>query len=69
LYADNSFALLVSLIGTVLAVAYNLWMYVRIFFGFMSKNSFIRAYSDLNEREFFLLSFLLIIMLCNGGLS
>jgi len=26
----------------------------------------MRAYSDLNEREFFVLSFLLIVMLCMG---
>lgn len=66
LYADNSFALFISLLGTILAVAYNLWMYVRIFFGFIAINSFIRSYADLNEREFFILLFLLIIMLCMG---
>ena len=48
LYTDNSLVLVLSLIATVLGVAYNLWLYVRIFFGFIPEHSFIKAYCDIN---------------------
>jgi NADH:ubiquinone oxidoreductase subunit 4 (subunit M) len=39
---------------------------VRVFFGFIKEDSFIRFYADLNEREFGILLFLVMIMLCMG---
>jgi len=66
LYTENTFVLFLTMGATVLGVAYNLWLYVRVCFGPIDNNTFLRAFADVNERENFTLILLALIMIYMG---
>lgn len=63
--ADKSF-ILVFLLGfnILLGAVYSIWLYIRIFFGDVSKH--IKEYSDVNRRESFVLSILCALTVIMG---
>lgn len=63
-YGDNTFVSIMSAVATILGAAYNLWLFNRIFFG--PVNNYYKHYADLNERELFLLSPMVLGMLIMG---
>lgn len=36
-----------TLVSTVIGVGYNLWLYVRIFFGYITADSYIKKFGDI----------------------
>lgn len=65
LFQDNFFSSFFAGTGVVLSGAYSLWLYNRLSFGNL-KTEFIKEYSDLSFKEFFILIFLLLISLFAG---
>ena len=50
IFAQNSFSLILSLIGVILSAVYSLWAYARVVHG-MPKRVYIHGIADLNRRE------------------
>jgi NADH-quinone oxidoreductase subunit M len=55
IFAQNSFSLLLSLIGVILRAVYSLWAYARVVHG-MPKRVYVHGMSDLNRREWWTLA-------------
>jgi proton-translocating NADH-quinone oxidoreductase chain M len=52
-FQRNSLIATLAALGMILGAAYSLWLYNRVVFGNLKTNS-LRAFSDLNRREFFI---------------
>lgn len=58
--------LLFSVIALVLSVIYSLFLYNRVFFGFLQKYFFIKYFCDLTRLEFYILIIFVILVLFLG---
>jgi proton-translocating NADH-quinone oxidoreductase chain M len=65
IFNDNIFTVILATMGTILGAVYSIWLYNRIFFGQLDF-SFIKRYSDLNRREFFILIPFVVLTLIMG---
>lgn len=63
-YTNRVICFLASL-GVLLGAIYAMWLYNRMIFGLV-KIPLIKTYSDLNRREFFLLSILILLIIVTG---
>jgi NADH-quinone oxidoreductase subunit M len=60
MFGSNKFVGICAMLGVIFGVIYNIWFFGRVCFGTVS--TFIKEYSDLNRREFVLLSFFLFFV-------
>lgn len=64
LFSVNGVVALGAVVGVALSAAYNVWLFNRLCYG--PPPSHIGAYSDLNAREFSLLAFFAVLVICFG---
>ena len=57
-------AVAVILVGVILCSIYSIWVFTKIFFGPVSPH--IRAYADLNKREFQVIFFMVVLVFVMG---
>ena len=61
----NIFSTIIATFGTILGAVYSIWLFNRIFFGQLNI-FFIKRYSDMNRREFFILIPFIVLILIMG---
>lgn len=65
LYKINVFACIISALGVILSGTYSLWLYNRVIFGNLKKDS-TQLFCDMHSREFFVLTPLLVFIFVMG---
>lgn len=65
IFEINKWIALISTFGTILGAVYSVWLFNRIFFGQVNP-IFIKKYSDMNRREFFIILPLIFLILLMG---
>ncbi len=67
LFQKNYFIVFFAAFGIVLSAIYSIWLFNRIFFGTLKDgNEVIMAFADINRMEFYILSFLTIMIIIFG---
>lgn len=64
LFSVSPLVCLIAAFGLIFGAVYMIWLFNRVFFGPLRKD-FLLKFSDLNEREFFLMAlFVFLIVFC-----
>jgi NADH-quinone oxidoreductase subunit M len=64
-FSFNIVATLLACIGMITGACYAMWLYNRVVFGQLQV-TFLKKFSDINEREFYILTILFIFILITG---
>lgn len=64
-FSFNIIATILSCIGMITGACYAMWLYNRVVFGQL-QNNFLTKFSDINEREFYILTILFVFIIITG---
>lgn len=68
LFSVSPLVCLIAAVGLIFGAVYMIWLFNRLFFGPLRKD-FLLKFSDLNEREFFLLALFVFLIVFSWSIS